>query len=326
MKPIVKSKSCSLYTLDAQGVYSLIASTPETRKIVNDPTILGVEYTNLLETACQQILPGLQENDLIHLKEDETIVLNILRGGLNFGLRNALAKAFNWNSHGSAFISAQRARKSSNSEEWYITESDYQKVYVPKKVSLVFGDVVATGTSLHYALEDILQVIKEQDSELHEIIFFTIGGNAANKILSEIDATCRKMFPTYKQSLLVFLEGCFVTAEKNTPVSIKINGTDLLRGNATTAPEFIESQYANPAFPLERCTIYDAGSRAFWIPEYLEDVREYWEQTLKLAENGMTFSELLQERFPELNAKKFKNPDLIEICKQQLNMLSKIQK
>lgn len=322
MQPISTSQSSALYRQeDDAKIVSLIASAPETRRIINDPMVSGVEYTDLLETGCKKILSALQDNDLTKLLENEAIVLNILRGGLNFGLRKALAEAYNWNHHGSAFISAQRARNPENSSEWHITESDYQKVYVPKKVSLVFGDVVATGTSLRYALKDMLQAINAQEAELQEIVFFTIGGDAAKNILSEIDEECRTIFPTYRQATLVFLEGCFVTAKLNSPVSIKIDGTDLLRVGADMAPEFIESQYDNPAYPLERCTIYDAGSRAFWIPEYLEDVQEYWEQTLKLAENGMTFAELLKERFPELDASRFGEQDLVKICQEQIQSM-----
>ena len=68
------------------------------------------------------------------------------------------------------------------------------------------------------------------------------------------------------------------------------------------APEFIESQYEDPSYPLERCTIYDAGSRAFWVREYANDVLNYWKQVLDLAASGISFLEYLEQRFPELDA------------------------
>lgn len=85
-----------------------------------------------------------------------------MRGGLNFGLREALAESFSWNQHSAAFLQRQRARKTANPEEWYITESDYQKVYLPEKSCIVFGDVVATGTSLEFALNELLNIAKNQ--------------------------------------------------------------------------------------------------------------------------------------------------------------------
>ena len=71
------------------------------------------------------------------------------------------------------------------------------------------------------------------------------------------------------------------------------------------APEFIESQYEDASYPLERCTIYDAGSRAFWVREYANDVLNYWKQVLDLAASGVTFLEYLEQRFPELEASRF---------------------
>lgn len=92
----------------------------------------------------------------------------------------------------------------------------------------------------------------------------------------------------------------------------------MVRGGSLMAPEFVQSQYEKPTYPLERCTIYDAGSRAFWIPEYLEDVVDYWKQTLELANKGTTFQALLAERFPELDASKFGNVDLKDLCTKHL--------
>jgi len=82
--------------------------------------------------------------------------------------------------------------------------------------------------------------------------------------------------------------------------------------------EFFESHYLNPSYPIERCVIYDAGSRAFWLPEYLGDVEGYWRETLSLSEKGMSYAELLQERFPELDGSRFEGVDLKNVCLQQL--------
>ncbi|MEA2013249.1 MAG: hypothetical protein U9O87_09290, partial [Verrucomicrobiota bacterium] len=326
LQKILSTPECSLYIKKTQKsslVTTIIASTPGTRIIANDPCITGVKYTSLLKKSCTSVLRNLASNKILFIKEKETLVLNILRGGLNFGLREALADAFSWNLHGSAFISAQRARYTQNQEEWHITESDYKKVYVPKKVSIIFGDVVATGTSLKYALNEILNAVEKQQSTLTSLLFFTYGGLSAEEILTEIDSECRKRFPNFNSSVLVYLEGVFDVASTETLVSIKESGTDLLRRHALLAPEFIESQYENPSYPLERCAIYDAGSRAFWQPDYAKDIYEYWLATMKLAENGMTFKELLTERFPLLDFSSFDNPSLKNISKKQINKIEK---
>ena len=283
------SEGISLYRLPSESnIENCIASTPETRSICNDPGVAGCEYTRRLCHACRKVL----ELSPIALNEKETVVVNILRGGLNYGLRDALADAYGWNTHTTCFISAQRARNSADSEDWHITENDYAKVYFPEVASLVIGDVVATGTSLRYALQELLRSALEQRVRLRSILFFTFGGSKASDILEDIDRQCRELFPGYEKTVLVFFEGCFTCAEVSTPLSVRLTGTDLLRWHATMAPEFVESQYSDPAYPLERCTIYDAGSRAFWLKDYVEDVIGYWRQNLQFAEHGMTFRQL----------------------------------
>jgi hypothetical protein len=122
---------------------------------------------------------------------------------------------------------------------------------------------------------------------------------------------------------VVFFEGRFTVPDINTRLSIRLTGTDLLRYKALMAPEFVESQYEQPSYPLERCIIYDAGSRAFWIPEYVDDVMDYWRQTLELAHAGTTFEQLLKERFPEMDARRFPEVDLEQLCIAQIEKMDK---
>lgn len=317
-----KSEGISLYRIPGEGrVESCIASTPETRAICNDPNVCGYNYTTKLCTACAKVLQAKP----LELNERETVVVNILRGGLNYGLRDALAKAYGWNSHTTCFISAQRARNSADSEDWHITENDYEKVYFPEVASLVIGDVVATGTSLRYALQELLRSALEQRVRLRSILFFTFGGDKAGEILEEIDKQCRELFPGFEKTVLVYFEGRFTCADVNTPLSVRLTGTDLLRWHSLMAPEFVESQYEDPTYPLERCTIYDAGSRAFWLRDFVEDVIEYWKQNLHFAEHGMTFQQLLAERFPELDGTRFPaDTDLKSLSLRQLEKMKKL--
>jgi hypothetical protein len=95
----------------------------------------------------------------------------------------------------------------------------------------------------------------------------------------------------------VYLEGRFTLAAADTPVRIVLPGTDLLRRDALLAPEFTASQFDAVTHPLERCAIYDAGSRAFDVAAYLRDVRRYWHQVAELARNGFTLEEAIAERW-----------------------------
>ena len=318
----IDNQTCALYRWeDGSSFRQYVLSTPESRAICNDPRVVGLQYTANLRRACAGALQALPNDLPYSMSESSTTVFHILRGGLNFGLREALGDAYGWNKHPSAFISAQRARQTANPEEWYITENAYQKVMLPEIGAIVFGDVVATGTSLNFALHRLLHLCAEEKKQISSMLFFTIGGRRSTEILSEVDAFCRKQFPLYRGAAVVYLEGCFDVAQEHSKLSVMYTGTDLLRSNSVLPPEFIESQYEDPAYALERCTIYDAGSRAFHLPEYAEDVLDYWEKTLKLAKAGMTYEKLLRERFPELAAERFGKQDLTKLCERQLERL-----
>jgi len=300
-----------------------ILSTPETRAICNDPLVMGYEYTEKLETACATFFRLTAETTSIALQENRSMVFNILRGGLNFGLRGALAKAFGWNTHSSSFVTAQRARVTENSELWHITEDEYKKITFPQKAQIIIGDVVATGTSLRHGLDIMVKEAVKQGIELGSILFFTIGGQMSEERLIEADKACRKHFPNYEGTHVCYIEGRFFVPTIDSRVSIKITGTDLMRCNSLMAPEFIESNFDAPSYPLERCTIYDAGSRAFQIREYLEDVIDYWQKVLELSKT-MTFAEMMVERFPDLDVTRFGNVSLEQVARDQLQKLSAI--
>lgn len=298
-----------------------IASTPQTRRICNDPLLTGLRYTSSLSTASATVLKCLCRMGVLNLKETSTTVLNILRGGLNFGLREALGVAYDWNDPPSTFISAQRARDARSPEEWHITENSYRKVHLGSSNQIVFGDVVATGTSLEYGLGELARAAHAQKVTIPEVVFLTIGGPRSHEIIERLHTNAAWRACGLKSSVVVFFEGIFSVATPTTPITIKLSGTDLLRTASILAPEFIESQYECPTYPIERCTIYDAGSRSFEISEYLKDVRHYWEEVLKMASSGFTFEELLKERFPELDPRRFGPVTLGELAGRQVEAL-----
>lgn len=296
---LVREQSISLYSVPrSNGVACNVASTPQTRRICSDPFVYGVEYTDMLREAGVAALRAL---DLPNSKEGFTetslVVLNILRGGLNFGLRDAIRSVYGWNAHRSAFISSQRARDDKG--DWHITENRYQKISLPDQAHILFGDVVATGVSLEHALYRIIEVAQQQKKSINGFTFFTIGGERAIEILEAVDAECRRHFSAYTGSSVIYYEGIFGVADENSALSIVLPGTDLLHSSAILAPEFIQHQTTSLPYALERCVIYDAGSRSFDVSEYLCDVRGYWQQVRELAQQGMTYVDYLAERFPE---------------------------
>jgi hypothetical protein len=318
---------CSLYAVERerpiQGVAEVVVSTSESRAICNDPFVLGIDYTQKLTTAGSKALQGLQQIGLFKGSERSTHVLTILRGGLNFGLREAIGDAFSWNAHGAWFISAQRRLSNSTTGEWEIIEDAYAKIYPAGEMDIVFGDVVATGTSLKHGLLKLEEELKPTVT-YRSVTFFTIGAAVSGEILAEWKTRIEKAQGAPVHCAVVYFEGVFGVAGPETPITIKIDGTDLLRRDGAIAPEFIASQYENPAFPLERCTIYDAGSRAFHVPEYLEDVIDYWNKVKGLASSGTSFKHLVEERCPEIDSSRFSAVELAELADKQLHGLHRL--
>jgi hypoxanthine-guanine phosphoribosyltransferase len=272
----------------------------------------------MLKEGVKSALNLLKKSDFLPLSEEQTVVCNILRGGLNFSLREALFEAFSWNLHKAAFISAQRMKVSQHCEDWIISENSYSKLPLDKRISIILGDVVATGTSLDFALRHLLDRLKKEGTELRSIVLFTIGGARSHQVIEKLENEILRSDPLYEGSIVVYLEGIFGVADPDTPVRIKLHGTDLLRRDGLISPLFIDSQYENPCYPLERCTIYDAGSRAFDVPEYLKDVIDYWSLVRKLALSGVTYHELLHERMPLADASRFSDISLLELAEKQL--------
>lgn len=323
---ISKKDTSALYRIEGEiggRVSRYILTTPQTRAICNDPRVLGMDYTRKLQKGCEFALQSLVNEASLTLQEQETIVFNILRGGLNFGLRDSLADAFNWNAHSSSFISAQRRRCESNPDEWEIVEGDYHKLYLKSVSSIVFGDVVATGTSLEHGLEILIDEVIRSKSQIRNMTFFTIGGVRTEEILEKAGERLSQICPLFEGISLVYIEGCFVVPTLDTPIHTKITGTDLIKRDALMAPEFIESQYESPYFPLERCTIYDAGSRAFLVPEYAEDLCDYWKEVLELAKEGITFRMLVEERTPFLDSTRFASENLELMAQSQIDFFEK---
>ncbi|MCB0335037.1 MAG: hypothetical protein KDD62_01985, partial [Bdellovibrionales bacterium] len=77
-----------------QNVYEFVCTTEETRLIASDSSVCGMEYTTKLSRACSHALTMLKKIEMLPCSEVQATVVHLLRGGLNFGLREALHSAF----------------------------------------------------------------------------------------------------------------------------------------------------------------------------------------------------------------------------------------
>lgn len=324
--PVQNSENLALYEIkgDYEGPIRRYAfSTRETQDIVNRSEIMGTGYTEHLEEGVMHLLHGFRPNHFTDFTDDQANVFHFLRGGLNFGLRNALHRAYGWNNHRSSFMSSQRARDEGG--RWYITEDSYRKITISPGSIVFCGDVVATGITLESGLGALTEEVARRNASIRYFMFFTIGCHKTEKVFQKYFDLWKGRFPDFEGIDIFYVEGKFHLADSRTPVAIKLQGTDLLRRDSILTPQFIRAQERDVVCALERCTIYDAGSRAFDAGEYRRDVLEYWEQVSHLADGGMTTETYLEERFPEASdtlKKQAKERDLKEICKERIARFS----
>ena len=300
LSQLTSTPDASWYAVDGDytsAVKRYVVSTPESRAICNRPELVGCEYTNHLQAAVTKAFSQAPFRGELEAHEEHRVcVLNFLRGGLNFGIRDALYTAFGMNRHTSAFMSSQRSKTSDG--RWQVREDMYRKLEIPSGSFIIAGDVVATGITMANGLDVLVEHLQNTGSSIRHIVFFTIGCHKLEKVLSDLDSRLRATFSDYESAHAVYFEGKFKLVDSKTKLRIGIQGTDLIRSESLIAPEFEASQWDDVAYPLERCTIYDAGSRAFDVPRYIEDVLEYWEQVAELASQGLSLNEAVEERFP----------------------------
>jgi hypothetical protein len=306
LERIAASPTLTYYELKDEKqteVERYVISTPQTRKICNVPELVGVQYTTLMQEAMVAVLKHLPgKESFLVISQEQFCVFTFLRGGLNFCLREALYHAYGFNNHASSFMTSQRYMVDG---KWIIKENQYRKLKVPDNATLLIGDVVATGVTLEQGFNVFLDYLRANRIRLDNLIFFTIGCDNAERVLDSVDQRLRQANSAYGRTVIVYLEGKFNVAEQASNLRIKIPGTDLVRTDALVTPEFALSQYEDVAYPLERCAIYDAGSRSFDIPEYIHDVSDYWEQMKKLGERGLTLYDAMKERWPETGWENF---------------------
>ena len=295
------SQDAAYYAIEgdfSSRVERYVVSTPESRDIVNRPELVGCDYTERLQTAMTKALANAPFRSLIEsCPEHRVCVLNYLRGGLNFGVRQALREALGLNRHSSAFMSSQRSKTEDG--RWQVKEDMYRKLRIPASAFVIAGDVVATGITVENGLEVLLHHLKSIGSSIRWMAFFTIGCHKLEKQLVAFDTKFREAFEDYEKTFAIYFEGKFKLVDSRTDLKIGIPGTDLIRRDSLLAPEFEASQWDQITYPLERCTIYDAGSRAFDVPGFTKDVLRYWLAVRDLAEKGFTLSEAVEERWPK---------------------------
>src|SRR3989338_6823148 len=229
-----------LFGPNGSQITRYLVSTPETRAICNQPEIFGMEFTEKLHTAIRKTLEVLPEAEQFKQWPDyETNVISILRGGLNFGIRESLAKAYGYNKHSTTYLISQRT-KDPVTNKLSADVQTYKKITIPKVVNFFLGDIIGTGTSLREALAALDKVIGQVNVRtVKRFTVMTFGCYRAEKVLEEYDAQLRKKFPDYQGTTIIYFEGKFKLVNNEIASGIRLtdSGTDFLRRDCMLTPE-----------------------------------------------------------------------------------------
>lgn len=309
-------KAASYEIVPRKKIKRYIVSTPFTRNILNKPEIIGFDYIKNMGAG---VLETLKLFIQFEKYGDKNIsVLHFLRGGLNFGLFNMLNSAYGFNRISASFITSQRYKKHT---DWFIKDDQYRKFSLPDDAAIFIGDVTATGTTLDNGLEILRQKCLDEDKNIRRVVMMTIGCAKAEEILTKHHELFRKNFD-YEETILIYFEGRFTVPENRNDYRICIPGTDLVKKGALLSDEFRKSQYEKITYPLERCVVYDVGSRAYEYGVHVDDVIDYWR---KLSHTGMTLKEAYEERWYPNKKISNSNAALKKLCKKRLEILEKLK-
>ncbi len=298
----------------ASRVKSFIVTTEGTRKICTDPSIVGNEYMHMLRQPAETFLRSEHfMEDRKRFKDHQFNVLHFLRGGLSYGLIEAL-NGVGVARPNASFMSSERYKEGATGA-WKIRDDNYVKFTLSSEFPSVIlvGDIVATGSTLDNGLDRVVKACETDGARVSKVLFFTIGCDNAVKILEKYDERLRGVCKDYEGCACVFYEGVFKVATDETPVTIKTTGTDLLNLGAELAPEYTRYLGTSPMHVIQKCVIYDGGSRAFEPRKHFDEVIHYFRELLHMMHGGMHTYDLVTERWE--GAKEFfTDKDFNERC------------
>lgn len=266
-----------------------VVSTEGTRKLMASPEVVGFSsYMAMLEGT----LKGLEM--LGYGKQDKASILTILRGGLNYPLEEACCK-LGVTVPTMNFLSCERVIENN-----VITGLDikYEKLRAEQDCTLMIGDIIASGETLTYAMRYFVEWYRLNGGSLKKIVFFTVGGTRAVKLMEELTPVIRNIWPGFEGFDCVFYEGMFTVYTDKGVTGVNIPMIDFGWKGGVVAPEFRQYifDYGYAPALLEKCIIYDGGARRYEIAAHYEEVTEYWERLLAAARNGSTTGQLTDEK------------------------------
>ena len=284
-----QQNSASIYQLCSDGLSNryYVVSGEGTRHLMASPEVVGYESYLAMKPATTAVLKYFSEQGLA----TEADILTILRGGLNYPLeeccfRNGIRV------NNMDFISCERVIRNNQ-----ITGLDirYTKLSAPKDITLMIGDIIASGETLARCIRYIIAEFKRLGGSIRRVVFFTIGGTRAIELFEELTPEFRFHWPEFEGFTCIFYEGIFSAYKDKGVTGISWPQIDFFWKDGVISPQFRSYVLSDDDALFEKCIIYDGGARRYEIPDHYHEVTEYWENIRKVADN-FEFKDFLDEK------------------------------
>ena len=204
LQPAGLHKATQIYEL-AGGKFAnryFIISNEGTRHLLASPEVIGYESYLAMCGATGDMLGWLKQNGTVGSNAD---IMTILRGGLNYPLEECCYRN-GINVNNMDFISCERVIRNNQ-----ITGLDirYTKLTAPKDITLMIGDIIASGETLARCIRYIIAEFKRLGGSIRRMVFFTIGGTRGIELFEELTNEFRFHWPEFEGITCIFYEGIF---------------------------------------------------------------------------------------------------------------------
>lgn len=253
-----------------------IVSEEGTRKLLNQPEVVGYEVYQCLLTATTRMMQHFHEKGMV----TSANILSILRGALNYPMEESCYRS-GICVHDISFLSSERVF---HDDEIEGLEIKYSKLAAVPDSTLLIGDIIATGDTLVHCLHYVIDHYRKHQIKLRNIITFTIGGNTGIEIMEELTEEIQKFWPEFEGFICVYYEGIFNTYKDKGVSGINLPYVDFYWQDGIVAPAYRNQTLKTRNTLFEKCIIYDGGARRYEIQDHIHEVLEYWEGILERAD------------------------------------------
>lgn len=278
------SISAGFYRLEDNSFLNnyYIVTDDGTRRLMASPEVVGFDSYSAMIPPTAKALEILKSQDSKGF--DSVNILTILRGGLNYPIEESCHRS-GITLTNISFMSCERIIR-----DGLITGLDvkYEQIHTEPDCTLLIGDIIASGATLKLCLWHFIDRFKADGHSIRKIVFFTVGGTKAISLMEEMTAEIRTFWPGFEGFYCVFYEGIFSVYTDKGVTGVNIPDIDFGWKDGIISPEFRQyvADYTYAPALLEKCIIYDGGSRRYKIGEHVKEVTDYWKDLLAVAEKA----------------------------------------